>query len=665
MIRSRPVLAPAGAVIALALLVEAAVAVSGADGTARVIGDRWLYSGVELASLAVLAARIMRSRTDRLAWTLIWLGLLGWTVGDLIWSLWLDAMANPPTPSIADAFYLTMYPALAAGLILLMRARLHRVGLTQWLDGLIVGLTTAALTGALMLAPVLRAADSRWLQGLINIAYPVGDLGLLGIIAVAWSLAGGRPGRAWALLGLATILTAVTDVLYAYEVAVGSYHAGAIIDVLWPASMATFAFAAWVPARSQPAAVTHAVHRTVYATGIAMVTALGLLVVAAFGHVTPTVVVLATCSLVLAIVRATRTHLAGVRDLLRSEGEAMTDALTGLGNRRCLSAALATQLAAGSRCTIAFSDLDGFKRYNDTFGHAAGDVLLSRMANRLVEAVAGRGSVYRLGGDEFCMLLPGPVARQDPVLAAIASALHQPCSSFAVTASIGLAVFPDEAVTPAAALQLADDRMYAEKARTAGGIPARDVLMQLLSERAPILRQRVSSVGSLAGAVGRRLALDAETMDELLRAAELHDIGKLAIPDEILDKPGPLTAEEWRFMREHTAIGERILAAAPALRPVARLVRSSHERWDGGGYPDGLAAERIPLGARIIAVCDAYEAITSDRCYQPARSAQAALVELRRNAGTQFDPRVVTALCDVMAERDSGTPSLLPPSVHT
>jgi two-component system cell cycle response regulator len=133
-------------------------------------------------------------------------------------------------------------------------------------------------------------------------------------------------------------------------------------------------------------------------------------------------------------------------------------------------------------------------------------------------------------------------------------------------------------------------------------------------------------------------------LDETLRAAELHDIGKLAIPDAIVHKPGPLDAHEWAFMKQHAIIGQRILNAAPALAPVAAIVRSAHERWDGSGYPDGLSGEAIPLGARIIAVCDAYDAMTSERCYQNARSHRDALAELRHHAGTQFDPAVVEAL---------------------
>jgi HD-GYP domain-containing protein (c-di-GMP phosphodiesterase class II) len=152
------------------------------------------------------------------------------------------------------------------------------------------------------------------------------------------------------------------------------------------------------------------------------------------------------------------------------------------------------------------------------------------------------------------------------------------------------------------------------------------------------------TVAELAAAVGRRMGLDTEELDVLIRAAELHDVGTVAIPDGILRKSGPLDAAEWEVMRQHTVAGERILAAAESLRPVARLVRAAHERWDGLGYPDGLRGEEIPLGARIICACDAYDAMVHGRPYSEPLSPAAAVAELRRCAGTQFDPRVVETL---------------------
>jgi two-component system cell cycle response regulator len=150
--------------------------------------------------------------------------------------------------------------------------------------------------------------------------------------------------------------------------------------------------------------------------------------------------------------------------------------------------------------------------------------------------------------------------------------------------------------------------------------------------------------------VGERMGLSAEERVQLRQAAELHDIGKLGIPDEILCKPGPLDPEEWAFVRRHPLIGERIIGAAPALAAAAKLVRSTHERPDGSGYPDGLTGEEIPLGARVIAVCDAFTAMTSPRPYAPQLTLAQALAELRQAAGSQFDPAVVDALSELAVE---------------
>jgi HD-GYP domain-containing protein (c-di-GMP phosphodiesterase class II) len=171
------------------------------------------------------------------------------------------------------------------------------------------------------------------------------------------------------------------------------------------------------------------------------------------------------------------------------------------------------------------------------------------------------------------------------------------------------------------------------------------VLLQALYEREPDLRLHVQSVTEAASAVGAALGLGGEELEELKLAARLHDVGKLAIPDTVLHKPGPLDVEEWAFIKEHTVIGERILAASPPWKRVAAIVRATHERWDGAGYPDGLAGAAIPLAARIIAVCDAFSAMTSRRPYRVEVSRENGIAELQGCAGTQFDPEVVAVFC--------------------
>jgi diguanylate cyclase (GGDEF)-like protein len=333
----------------------------------------------------------------------------------------------------------------------------------------------------------------------------------------------------------------------------------------------------------------------------------------------------------------------------------VTDALTGLGNRRRLFAELPAAISAASELrplALVIFDLDGFKTYNDSFGHTAGDALLERIGKRLQTGIAGRGCAYRLGGDEFCALLD--VRERDPEQAAreLAASLAQCGIAFTVTASHGVVSTPSDGRDAAQLLRCADRRMYEEKnrRRPSAATQATDALLALVNERYPNLDDHTSGVATLAREVGERLGLSGADLDATACAAALHDVGKVAIPDAILNKPGPLDDDEWEMMRRHTEIGDRVLRAVPALRNAAPLVRWSHERWDGGGYPDALVGEQTPIGASIVAVCDSYDAMTEDRPYQSAKSPQEALAELRRCTGTQFRPDVVEALCDLVEE---------------
>jgi two-component system, cell cycle response regulator len=334
--------------------------------------------------------------------------------------------------------------------------------------------------------------------------------------------------------------------------------------------------------------------------------------------------------------------------LIVSRAEARTDSLTGLGNRRSLIEDLTRAIDRGDRKFLfALFDLDGFKEYNDSFGHPAGDSLLQKMATNLAAAVAPDGTTYRLGGDEFCILVPFEETGAEPIAAASA-ALSEQGTGFAIRSSWG-AVFGTEEVADAGeAISLADRRMYVQKSRRPRSPErqTRNVLLRALHERSPAIGDHLQGVAPLAVALGQAAGLGHEQLDEIARASELHDIGKIGVPDGILRKRGPLNSAEWALMRNHTLIGERILSSAPAMAPVARLVRSTHERWDGAGYPDGLSGDEIPLGARVIAVCDAFVAMTQLRPWRETMSQADALEELRSCGGSQFDPELVDAFCD-------------------
>jgi two-component system cell cycle response regulator len=290
-------------------------------------------------------------------------------------------------------------------------------------------------------------------------------------------------------------------------------------------------------------------------------------------------------------------------------------------------------------------DLDGFKGYNDGFGHPAGDALLARLGAKLALVPGNDGHAYRLGGDEFCLIAPVTPWEAEPLIDRACGALSEHGEGFEITSSFGAIMLPDEAGDASQALHLADERLYAQKHSRRGesGL-AMHALLDALSEREPDLHVHSEGVAALAVETGRMLGLRRDELDELARAAQLHDLGKLAVPDEILQKPGPLDEREWDFIHQHTLVGERILRASPAFRSVATVVRSSHERWDGTGYPDGLAGEEIPLASRIVCAADAYAAMTSTRPYRPALEPADALLELERGAGAQFDPTVVRVL---------------------
>jgi two-component system cell cycle response regulator len=610
---------------------------------------------VGAALLTLWRARSIRGR-EGLAWGLIGAGSLLWACGDVYWTLVLADNAVIPVPSVSDAGYLAFYPLVFAGLCLLLRARVEGAPRTLWVDGLTAALAAGAMSAAVVLQTVLHTVGGNPLGVATNLAYPVGDLILLAVVVAAFALRGWRADRTWALLGLGIVLFWVADSYYLVTVANETYVYPSVWDGGWTSCLVLFSAAAWQPERRTVAVEDRGAMRfTAFPIAFATL-GLGILVLAALGSLNPLAVVLAAASLLAVFGRLVLSLRENAGMLVASRHEALTDALTGLGNRRALTRDL-DRVAEGQRgaAVLALFDLDGFKHYNDSYGHPAGDALLQRLGAKLGAHVLGAGSAYRMGGDEFCVLLRDG-ARPEEQAAACAQALTEHGDGFTITCSFGAIAVPHEADDAGEALRIADQRMYAHKAsgRTSARNQSRDVLLRALAERNPELGEHISGVAQLAEAVAQALALDAEQIDHVRHAAALHDVGKMAIPDAILDKPGALDDAEWEFIRRHTIIGERIVAAAPALRPVAALVRSSHERWDGAGYPDALVGEDIPLGARIVSVCDAFDAMVADRPYRAGMDAADALTEIERCSGSQFDPAVVKAFVAAW----SGRPAL-------
>jgi diguanylate cyclase (GGDEF)-like protein len=329
----------------------------------------------------------------------------------------------------------------------------------------------------------------------------------------------------------------------------------------------------------------------------------------------------------------------------------------------------------GRSLSVALIDVDRFRYLNLKHGYAAGDQVLAAVGAAIAVGVRGADLACRTGGDEFAILFaetPSGSATQ-----AIERVIYEledlEVAGFrGVSASAGVAELT-ASEGPAALLARARDALELARSddggrvsvASAGDTPyaggeerrsdAAAALATALAERDSYTGEHSVSVVDLTARVGESLALDVAEISRVRIAALLHDIGKVGVPDAILNKPGPLDPSEWAIMRQHPVIGERILRAMPGMGPVARIVRHEHERWDGGGYPDGLAGPEIPLGARIILACDAYHAMTSDRPYRKAMPHSEAMAELTRNAGTQFDPNVVEVLVGhLYGRRQSG-----------
>ena len=639
------------AILGVLLAACAVHAVAGFDaGPLAWLLEKWGYNVVLVGSGLACLARGIKVRDERAAWLTMGVGVVGWALGNVYYTVVLWDLDPIPIPSVSDVLWLGYYPIVYVAVAMLLRARIARFHASLWVDGALAALAVAALSAAVVFQSVLHSTGGDPIEVATNLAYPLGDLVLLGMVTGGVALTGWKPGRTWGALALSFIIFGVSDGIYLWGNATGSWQAGSVFEAGWPAATLVLAWAAWMPPRHvRPRPLEG--RRTLVVPTLFALLGLTLLISDHFSRLNLLAVALAWASLLAVIGRFGMTFFANLTMLADSRTEALTDALTGLGNRRRLMRDLEDALHPEDRapCALVLYDLNGFKGYNDVFGHPAGDALLARLGARLGDAVSPDARAYRMGGDEFCVLAPLAVGNPLALLERGQRALGEIGDGFEVSAAHGCVLVPEEAEDAGTALGLADRRMYAEKAtaRRSADEQSRDVLLKALEEHHPDLGDHVHDVGLLAEAVAEELGLSGQQLHHVRQAAELHDIGKVAVPSAILDKPGKLDADEWAFIARHTLIGERILGAAIALRPVAKLVRSSHERWDGSGYPDGLAGTDIPLGARIVTACDAYDAMTSDRPYQRSLGHGEALEELRRCAGTQFDPDVVDAFCRV------------------
>ena len=503
--------------------------------------DYYVYYGLVICAVALALGRAA-TRPHRLGWAALATAVCAFAAGEFLWLFAYSGAASPPFPSWADALYLSFYPASYVGVVVLFRARVRGVGAGLWIDGVTAALAAGALGSAVLVDVVLDSTEGSAATVTTNLAYPLGDVLLLSLVIGAFALTRWRPGRAWLLIGAALVVFAIGDSIYLFQTAREEYVEGSLLDVSWPAALLLIACAGWQD-RGASRRIEGAGRAFLLVPAACAAIALAVLALDHFHRVNLLAVVLATLTLGGVVARLGLTFRENTRLLEVTRRDAVTDHVTGLGNRRLFVERLervAEDAHAGGRWLLVLFDLDGFKGYNDAFGHPAGDRLLARLGGKLERVGDGGVTAYRLGGDEFCLLSPASDVDLERLLDEASTALAERGEGFEVTSSF-------------------DD-------------------------------------------------------------------------------------EEWEFVRRHTLVGERILAVSPLLRPIGRIVRSTHERWDGTGYPDGLAGEEIPFPARVICVADAYDAMRRERPYRPPLDERAALDELERCDGSQFDPLVVMAL---------------------
>jgi two-component system, cell cycle response regulator len=486
----------AGAALTVAFAVQSAVRVGGdwVDGLFTVV----IYNVVLVLATVVIVVRGLAVRRERGAWLLLGGALVLWTVADIYFSLFVQDLDPIPIPSVADGLWLGFYPPAYAALVLLVRSRLWGLRRGMWLDGVIGAFAVAALCAAVVVQPVVSSGlgGSVW-QVATTLAYPLADLILLSVTTLILALNGWRLEPTWRLLGAGFLVFAVADAVYFWQTSHGTYEAGGPVDVGWLLMALLCAAAALQPSPARRESTSDGQRALVVPTAFGLA-GLGLLVYGNLASISGPALALATLCTLSVIARMGLTFA-------QSRHESLTDSLTGLPNRRALARDLRERAPHARRerpLGLGLFDLNGFKLYNDRFGHPAGDALLIRLSHRLQAALAGHGIAYRMGGDEFCVLVTPSAVSLEELIARCLAALGERGDGFAIDAAHGLVSLPDDVTGAEDALRVADQRMYALK--HGGRVPAErqttDALLALLAERHPDIGDHADGVAELAGA---------------------------------------------------------------------------------------------------------------------------------------------------------------------
>jgi len=629
-----------------------------------------------------------------------------WVIGTLL------AQTTVAYSIIAHLFFLFAYPFILAGILRLPRIGLPDFTRWRIvLDSLILVIVGFTVIWYFLVGPEILASRISQISKVATLTYPFCDLLFLCcLMLLNLRIRKSVLNAASGAVGMALGTLVLSDVAFSSEVLSRSYVPGHLLDLGWPLAAVFLGIAARsvqaipagvLPDEEAPVLVAQPLWRillpyvpmTILASLLVMTWKLHILppLLAGVGLGTVSLGVLSFLRQLLVLLDNQRlfTNAVRINEQLseansRLEALSTTDPLTGLPNHRALNAAFDHEIERSHRYSrsfaVLFIDLDHFKAINDAYGHPIGDAILREVGQTLRAALRRSDVVGRWGGEEFVAFLPEANAVEmqkigEDVRQAVAS--HQfALAGGHVSCSIGCALFPIDARTRDGLLRSADQALYVSKrlgrnqVRSAADPAVRalansdvtspsredaamvgtiEALAAIVDARDRYTGAHMHDVARLALEIAVALGVGSAEARMLSFAAEVHDVGKVAVPDSILRKAGMLNAAEWEQVCRHPGVGAEVIGHIPGLATLVPIVLSHHERWDGTGYPHGLAGTAIPLGARIIAVADAYSAMITDRPYHRAVTPSEALAEVRRCSGSQFDPAVAEALAKVLA----------------
>ena len=670
--------AVAACVAVAAYAVFAAVGMPGGEE----IYKRGAFSAVFVLAAGTIALRAARDPAERVAW-IAFAGSFAFLLsGWVAYWVFVESAPDPVYPSVADALWLIGYLLSYYAVVMLFRARATRFDGSVLFDGAIGVLALTAVGSAVLIDQVVSTTGGSASAVLVGLMYPLADVVLIGTVLTVFLLKGWRAGWSWALIGTAFAIQATADWAYVFRTASGTFDQAALLDAGWPLGAALIAAAAWV--RPDPRDdLRPEGWRMLAVPGTFTLLAIAVLV---YGDLAPMPLVATLLAMATLVVAAARCLIEFRRMLRLAESHAqaldaaLRDHLTGLFNHRAfhesLDAALERARREGTPLCLVMLDLVGLKETNDSLGHQAGDERLRLVTAKLTTVLRADDTAYRIGGDEFAVILPGLQAWDGYN---VATRIQRALSSehwAGPTVSIGVAeadreMSKNDLIGHADTALLEAKRSHRKTVLYSVGLELQRKVLEATVPRVPTkalatslaravdakdsyTRSHCETVAELCVTIAERLGLDPPRVEQLRLAGLLHDVGKIGVPDTILQKPGPLPEGEYETMKSHSRLGHGIVSGA-GLADEARWILHHHERLDGRGYPDGLSEEEIPLESKIILVADAFEAMTSERPYRRSLPASAALEELNRHAGSQFDPACVAALEAAL----TGAPRLL------